>query len=87
MIVTFYCRNEQAETETVGTIELRDGHLIPDPPDSVLLKNVLDDEVWIDRGADPPLILNATHHPEAFFHALPKQYGHGSYFWCTRIEG
>jgi hypothetical protein len=85
MTVQFFRRGDGGE-ETIGTIEMRNGKLIATPADSTALQNVLDDEVWIDQGQNAPLKFNAIHHPKEFLAALPKQYGHGSYFWCKRVE-
>jgi hypothetical protein len=73
--------------ETVGDLVLRDGRIVADPPDSISLRNVLADEVWVHgRGEDPPLKLNATDHPKEFFEHLPKEFGHGTYFWAEPVE-
>lgn len=83
MIVTFYCL-EDGKTVTLGTISMKEGQLVASPPDEVALRNVLNDVVRVDRGSDPPLILNAIDHPTEFLEHLPKEY-HGSYFWAKAI--
>jgi hypothetical protein len=86
MTVRFFRLREDGP-EVIGTITLQDGVLVADPPDSVALRNVLSDEVWIyPMTDDPPLKLNAIDHPKEFLEGLPKQYGHGSYFWAVAVE-
>lgn len=75
------------ETETIGTITMQDGVLVATPADSIPLQNVLRDEIWVHRGQDPPLKLNAIDHPKEFLAHLQKEFGHGSYFWCKEIKG
>ena len=84
MTVKFFSRGDHG-VQVEGTITMKDGVLVADPPDSLTLHNVLNDNVRIDCGEDPPLVFNAIHHPKEFLEALPKQY-HGSYFWCKQVE-
>ena len=88
MKVRFFSRNTTTgEVDDDGTITLKDGQLIADPADSISLKNILAEEIWVHQlNGEPPLKFNADHHPEEFLKACPKQYGHGSYFWCSKVE-
>jgi hypothetical protein len=88
MKVRFFSRNTTTGgVDDDGTITLKGGQLIADPPDSISLKNILAEDVWVHQlNGEPPIIFNSIHHPKEFLQGLPKQYGHGSYFWCSKVE-
>jgi hypothetical protein len=80
MTVHFY-RQRPDGPEAVGVIELVDGRLIAEPPDSIALTNVLAEPVWLPEGDGWRFIYPDTQ-PEEFLKALPTMY-HGSYFWAS----
>ena len=83
MTVRFY-RQRTSGPEEIGALVLRGGRIVAEPPDSVALKNVLDEPVWLPEGDGWWFIYPDTQ-PEEFLQALPMQY-HGSYFWARQVE-
>lgn len=81
MRVTFY-RQRPTGKDKIGSIALKDGALVLDPPDSIALQNVLDQPVRVFDGDG-----NAIHtiesglNPKMFIENLAKQYI-GTYFWA-----
>jgi transcriptional regulator with XRE-family HTH domain len=75
--------------QEIGTITMKDGALVASPrteTNALALQNVLAEEVWVHQeNGEPPLKLNAIHHPQEFLEHLPKEY-HGSYFWAEWVE-
>jgi hypothetical protein len=79
-----FFRLKEAGAEVIGTISMKKGVLVTDPPDHPTLRNVLDDEVRVYDG-DEVHMYNAIHHPNEFLANLPKMY-RGTYFWCKEVK-
>lgn len=85
MKVRFY-HLVDGEAEAIGSISMKNGRLVADPPDSQTLRNVLTEplEVWQEDA--PPKSIDPLAEPEEFLKGCVATY-RGSYFWCKEIKG
>src|SRR5262245_44013219 len=76
-----FFRQKPDGPELIGTIELKDGRLIADPPDAPSLRMALDEDIRKYETSGRITLLNSKLHAEEFIKELPMEY-HGTYFWA-----
>jgi hypothetical protein len=88
--VRFYGLNTShtkvGQVQPLGDLVLRDGRIVADPPDVPALLFALNEPVRIENAQGRMVTFDSKWHPKQFLKALPKAYGHGSYFWCEAIK-
>jgi hypothetical protein len=81
MKVRFH-RQRPTGGEEIGVLVLREGRIVAEPPDSVALNNIVNDQVHLYGENGDRRRLDATLNPDEFLTALPAHY-HGTYFWAV----
>lgn len=72
------------ETEEAGTLELRNGQVVANPPESRLLTNMLREPIYtLIEGQEREL--TAQDDPKLFLDQLHRHY-HGSRLWAGKAE-
>ncbi len=84
MKVRFF-RQRPNGSEEVGALVLRQGKLMPEPPDSIALNGILDEPPQVFQEDGPPKLIDHKAEPEVFLRALASVY-HGTYFWASTVE-
>jgi hypothetical protein len=71
-------------SKEIGVLVLREGIIMPEPPDSIPLNNMLAEPAMLLQGNER-VYIDPKSQPEAFLKALSKLY-HGTHFFAGEVE-
>lgn len=76
--------SDGSDHKLVGEIRLEGGKLVVDPPNRLILTNLLDDPITV-YDTNESIRIDVKKDPEAFLRGLPRVI-RGSYFWAGPLE-